>query len=109
MDLRFFTYSTCGTFTKNKERTQKFKETGDSQHIYQNELYKSCFQHDIADGDFKYLSRKTASDKVLRDKGLNITKNSKHDGYQKGLSSTVYNFFDKKSSIGAIMENQQLA
>ena len=33
-----FTYSTCGPFTKNKERIQKFNETGDSRHIYQNEL-----------------------------------------------------------------------
>ena len=33
-----FTYSACGPFTKNKERIQKFKETGDSRYIYQNEL-----------------------------------------------------------------------
>ena len=38
-----FTYSACGTFTKNKERIQKFKETGDSWYIYQNELDKICF------------------------------------------------------------------
>ena len=43
-----FTYSACGTFTKNKERIQKFKETGDSRYIYQNELDKACFQHDLA-------------------------------------------------------------
>ena len=40
-----FTYSACGTFTKNKERIQKFKETGDSRYTYQNELDKACFQH----------------------------------------------------------------
>ena len=39
-----FTYSACGPFTKNKERIQKFKETGDSQYIYQNKLDKSRFQ-----------------------------------------------------------------
>ena len=43
-----FTYSACGPFTKNKDRIQKFKETGDSGHIYQNELDKACFQHDMA-------------------------------------------------------------
>ena len=43
-----FTYSACRSFTKNKERIQKFKETGDSQYIYQNEIGKACFQHDIA-------------------------------------------------------------
>ena len=65
-----FTYSTCGPFTKNKERIQKFKETGDSKYIYQNELDKSCLQHDMAYEDFKDLSRRTAADKVLRDKNI---------------------------------------
>ena len=41
-----FTYSTCGSFTKSKERMKKFKEKGDSRYIYQNELEKACFQHD---------------------------------------------------------------
>ena len=43
-----FTYSACGLFTKNKERIQKFKETGDSKYIHRNELDKACFQHDMA-------------------------------------------------------------
>ena len=60
-----FTYSACGPLTKNKERIQKFKETGDTCYIYKNELDKACFQHDMAYGDFKDLARKTASDKVL--------------------------------------------
>ena len=51
-----FTYRVCGQFTKNKERIQKFKETGDSQYIYQKKLDKACFQHDMAYGDFKYLT-----------------------------------------------------
>ena len=58
-----FTYSACGPFTKNKERIQKFKETGDTSYIYKNELDKACFQHDMAYGDFKDLARKTASDR----------------------------------------------
>ena len=41
------TYSACGPFTKNKERIQKFKETGDTNYIYKNELDKACFQHDM--------------------------------------------------------------
>ena len=45
-----FTYSACGPFTKNKERTQKFKETGDTSYIYKNELDKACFQYDMAYG-----------------------------------------------------------
>ena len=38
-----FTYKACGTFTKNKGRIQKFKETGDTRYIYENELDKTCF------------------------------------------------------------------
>ena len=52
-----FTYSACGPFTKNKERIQKFKQTGDSRYIYKNEFDKACFQHDIAYGDFKDLEQ----------------------------------------------------
>ena len=78
---------------------QKFKETGDSQNIYQSELVKACFQHDMAYGDFKDLTRKTASDKIFRDKALNITKNPKHDGYQHRLTSMVYKFLKKKHLV----------
>ena len=93
-----FTYSACGPFTKNKKRIQKFKETGDTSYIYKNELDKAFFQHDMAYGDFKDIKRRTASDKILRDKAFNIAKNPKYDGYQRGLASMVYKFFDKKSS-----------
>ena len=99
-----FTYSACGPFTKNKERIQKFKETGDSQHIYQNKLDKACFQHDMAYGDFKDLTRGTASDKILHDKAFNITKNLKYDGYQRGLASMVYKFFDKKNLLVVVLK-----
>ena len=48
-----FTYSACEPLTRNKQRIQKFMETGDTNYIYRNELDKACFQHDMADGDFK--------------------------------------------------------
>ena len=92
-----FRYSACGPFTKKKERIIKFKETDDSRYIYQNELDKACFEHDVACGDFKDLNRRTAVDKVSRGKTFNIAKNSKYDGYQRGYASVVYKFFDKKS------------
>ena len=85
-----FTYSACGPFTKNKERIKEFKETGDTNYIYKNELDKACFQLDMAYGDFKDLAKITASDKVLRDKAFNITKNPKYDGYQRGLAAMAY-------------------
>ena len=47
-----FIYSACGPFTKSKERIKKFKETGDTNYIYRNELNKACFQHDMAYGYF---------------------------------------------------------
>ena len=116
-----FTYSACCPFTKNNGRVQKFKVTGDTKYIHRNELDKACFQHDMADGNFKDLARSTASDKVLREKAFIIAKNLKYDGYQKSLASMVYKFFDKKSASlteksakggGAkneIKQNEQLA
>ena len=102
-------YSACGPFTKNKERIQKFKETGDTSSIYKNELDKAC--HDMAYGDFKDLAKRTAADKVLRDKAFKIASDQKYDGYQRGLASMVYRFFEKKSSGSGIVnkENIQLA
>ena len=54
----------------------------------------------MAYGDFKDLTRRVASDKVLRDNTFNIAKNPKSDGYQRGLASMVNKCFDKKSSDG---------
>ena len=98
----------CLQKTKNE---YKFKETGDSWYAYQNKLDKSCFQHDMAYGDFKDLTRRPASDKMLCYKTLNIAKNPKYDGHQRILVSMVYKFFDKKTSGGAVknMSNQDLA
>ena len=61
--------------------------------------------------DFKDLERRTASDKVLRNKAFNIASNPKYDEYQRGLALRVYKLFDKKASAGAIaiLQNEQLA
>ena len=88
-----FVYSACGPFTRHKERIKKFKQTGDTRYIYRNELDKACFQHDSAYAYHKDLINRTKSDKVLRDKASNL----EYDGYQRGLASMVYKFFDKKS------------
>ena len=101
-----FTDSSCRPFTKNKERIQKFKETGNANYIYKNELDKACFQHDIAYEDFKDLKRGTFSEKVLKDKAFNIAKNSKYDRYQRGLASMVYKRFDKMSTGSGIANNK---
>ena len=89
-----FTYSACGPFTKNKERIEKFMQTGNTDFIYKNELNKACFQHDITYGKSKDLVKRTQSDKILRDKAFKIASDPKYDGYQRGLASMVYKFFD---------------
>ena len=117
MHLRqpLFTYSACGPLTKHKQKTQKFKETGDTNYIYKNEFDKVCFAHDAAYSDSKDLTKKNLSvaDKILRNKAFNIAKDPKYDGYQRGLASMVYKFFDKKSKGSGVNtklspQNQQL-
>ena len=93
-----FVYSACGPFTRHKERIKELKRTGDTRYIYRNELDKACFQHDSAYADHKDLINRTEADKVLRDKAYDIASNPKYDGYQRGLASMVYRFFDKKST-----------
>ena len=82
---------------KIKIKIQKFKETGDTSYIYKNELDKACFQHDMAYGDFKDFAKRTATDKVLRNKAFKIANDQKYDGYQRGLASMVSKYFVKKS------------
>ena len=84
----------------------QFKETEDTNHIYKNELDKACFQHDMACGGFKDLARRTASDKVSRDKAFSVSKISKYDIYERGLASMVYKFFDKKSKGSGVTNNE---
>ena len=96
-----FVYSACGPFTRHKERIKEFKRTGDTCYIYRNELDKACFQHDSAYADHKDLINRTEADKVLRDNTYDIASNPKYDGYQRGLASMVYKFFDKKSTGSA--------
>ena len=114
-----FTYSVCGPFTKHKQRIQKFKETGDTNYIYKNELDKACFVHDAAYSDSKNLTKRTVADKIFKNEAFDIAKDPKYDGYQRGLASMVYKFFDSKvaspdkKSVGSgaklIPQNEQLA
>ena len=97
-----FTYSGCGPFTKNKERIEKFVQTGNTNFIYKNELDKACFQHDMAYGRSKDLVKRTQSDRVLKNKAFKIASDPKYDGCQKGLASMVYKFFNKTSSGSGI-------
>ena len=91
-----FTYSACEPFTKNKERIKKFKETGDSRYIYQNELDKACFQHDMAHGDFKDLNRRKFADKVYVRKHLILLKIQNMMDINVHLLQWFINFLIKK-------------
>ena len=114
-----FTCIACGPFTKHEQRIQKFKGIGDTNYIYKNELDKACFVHDAAYSDSKDLIKRTAADKILRNKAFDIAKDPKYDGYQRGLASMVYKFFDSKvaspdkksegSGAKLIPQNEQLA
>ena len=78
-----FPYSACGPFAKNKERIETFMQTGNTEHIYNIDLDNVSFQCDIAYGKCKVLNKRTQSDKVLRDKALEIAGNPKYDGCQR--------------------------
>ena len=58
-------------------------------------MHKICFQYDTAYEDVKDSPRRTAADKVLRDKAFNIAKNLKYDANQRKLASMVYKLFLK--------------
>ena len=94
-----FTYSACEPFTKHEQRIQKFRETGDTNYIYKNELDKACFVHDAGYFDSKDLTKRTVADKILKNKTFDIAKDPKYDGYQRGLASMVYKFFDSKFAL----------
>ena len=93
-----FTYSAWGPFTKHRQRIEKFMQTGDTNYIYKNELDKACFAHDVAYSSSRHLAKRTAADKILRDKAFNVAKDPEYDGYQRELASMVYKFFDKKTT-----------
>ena len=103
-----FTYSACGPFTKHADRIKEFKQTGNTSYIFKNDLDKACFKHDSAYADYKDLLNRTSADKVWRDRAYEIAVNDKYDGYQRGLASMVYTFFDKKTSGSGIISKSNL-
>ena len=91
-----FTYSVCGLFTKDKERTEKFIQTGNTDFIYKNEFDKDCFQHDMVYCKSNDLTKRTQSDNFLRDEAFKIATDPKYDGYQSGLGSMGASFLIKR-------------
>ena len=71
----------CGSFTKHREKIQKFRETGNLKCLYRNELDKACFAHDEAYSNSKDIANKTISNKILKDRAYEIARHRKYDGY----------------------------
>ena len=94
-----FVYSPCGPFTRHKERIKEFKHTGDMRLLYRNELDKACFKHDAAYAKYKDVENRLISDQKLRNSAYDIASNPKYDGFQRGLASMVYKFFDSKVTL----------
>ena len=90
---------------------EKFLQTGHTDFIFKNKLDKTWFQLDMAYVKSKDLSKRTESDKELRDKAFKIAIDPKYDGYQRGLVLMVYEFFYKKSGESGVdaESNYQLA
>ena len=99
-------HSACGPFTKTTQRIQDFLNRGKLSYIYNNDLDKACFQHGMTYNKFKDLEKRTQSDIVLKNKALKIASNPKYNGYERGLASMVYKFFDKKSKRSGLKKNQ---
>ena len=91
-----FVYSACGAFTRHKEIIKEFKRTGDTRLLSRNELDKACFKHDATYAKYKDVESRLMSDQKLRYSAYDIASNPKYDGYQRGLASMVYKFFDSK-------------
>ena len=102
------TYSTCGPFTKHRERIQKFREAGNLKHLYRNELDEVCFAHDVAYSASKDLTKGTVSDNNLKCGAYEITRNCIYDRYHRALTRMIFKFFDKKTGSGVSI-NEQIA
>ena len=79
-------------------------QTGNTDFFYKNELDEASFQHDMTYRKSKDLVKRTQSDRVLKDKAFKIAYSPNYDGYQRGLASMDYKFFDKKSKRGGIID-----
>ena len=74
---------------KTKKKYKNFKETEDLRYIYQNELDKACFQHEMDYGDFRDLSTRTAANKIIREEALNTAKDAKYCRDHLGIALVV--------------------
>ena len=91
-----FVYSACGPLTRHKERIKEFKRTGNINLLHRNALDKACFKHDAEYAKYKDVENRLIADDKLKNSAYDIASNPKYDGYQRGLASMVYKFFNSK-------------
>ena len=101
-------YSACGPFTRHQQRTNDFMKDGKLSHIAKNRLDAACFQNDSAYAKYKDRLNRKKSDVVLKNEALKIAMDPKVNGYQRGLASMVYRFFNERTK-GSGVNNKQLA
>ena len=76
-----FIYSARGSFTNQRQRIQKFRETGNLKHLYRDKLVQVCFAHHATQSDSKDLGKRNILDKILKDRDYEIARNRSYDGY----------------------------
>ena len=114
-DLKVKIYSVCGPFTRHQKRIDVFMKDGRLIHILKNRLDAACFQHDSAYAKYKDRANRRQSDIVLKNKALKIATDPRVNGYQGGLSSMFYKFFNERTkgsginNKGNLLVNLQLA
>ena len=108
-------YSACGPFTRHQKRIDMFMKDGRLSHILKNRLDAACFQHDSSYAKYKDRANRRQPDIVLKNKALKIATNPRVNGYQRGLASMVYKFFNERAkgsginNKGNLLVNSQLA
>ena len=95
-------YSVCGSFTRHQKRTDMFMKDGRLSHIIKSRLDAACFQHDSAYAKYKDRFNRKQSDIVLKNKALKIAADPRVNGYQRGLASMVYKFFNERTKGSGI-------
>ena len=108
-------YSAGGPFTRHKQKINDFKKDGKLSHIFKNKLDTACFQHDSIFVKYKDRLNRKKSDVALKNKTLEIAMDPRINGYQRGLASMVYKFFDGRTKGSGLkydkkfLENKKLA
>ena len=107
-------YSSCSPFTRHQKTIDMFMKDGRLSHILKNRLNAACFQHDSAYAKYKDRLNRKQSDIVLKNKALKIATDPRVNGYQRGLASMVYKFFNERTkglgidNKGNLLVNSQL-